>query len=446
MLIRPLPCRLLDPADCLAAALAGWEDLAPGTPLSVILPASGLAAAMPAGAVPDLWFWARPETGRSRLACGTARVLEASGPQRLAQLAERWAELRRGWRVLDPAATGAVPCGFLGLGFDAAATARLTLPELALETGPHGSSACFSAIADGRSAGAVLRDWLQAHERLTQALAQPQPPAEPPALRRLGADPEDTAWLHRTAAAVADIRSGRLDKLVLTRIVRVAADRAIDCSRVTRRLAERHSGCAILAVGRDDGVLLAATPERLAAVSGGRVASDALAGTAPHDGSDLAGNAKERHEHRLVVDWIVAGLGEVCTALSLPDEPQVMRLPRLRHLWTPVRGRLRPARGLLDVVARLHPTPAVAGLPLTSALGWLAEHGDTRADWYTGAAGWLDLAGDGEVHVVLRAALVRGAAADLYAGAGIVAQSDPAAELAETAWKLRTMLEALEDG
>jgi menaquinone-specific isochorismate synthase len=321
------------------------------------------------------------------------------------------------------------------------------LPRLALDGCPDGLAATFAAVADGRAAEAVLAEWLATYHQVMSSLLQPPVPPRPQRLTRRGEIPESHDWLDRARAAVTDIRAGRLDKVVLTRTVSVTAETAIDPAHLVRRLTERHPGCAILAVGRPDGILIAATPERLVRLAGCRVASDALAGTCPRSGDPrraLLGNAKERHEHRLVVHWITSGLADVCTALSLPDGPQVMTLPRLHHLWTPVRGRLRPGRGLLDVVQRLHPTPAVAGAPVAAALAWLERHGDHRPDWYTGAAGWVDLDGDGEVHVVLRAALLDGAGADLFAGAGIVADSDPEAELAETELKLRTLLEALD--
>lgn len=444
MLIRRLESPAPAVAEALRAALADWPELPAGTPLCVTLPLPGISLSGLPAVLPGLWYWAKPDAGLIRLATGSALTLEAGGAGRLSALSERLAALRARWLVRDPAGCGRRPALFLGLAFDAAQPARLTLPRLALDAGRHGTAATFAAVADGLPAEAVLAGWLDA---LDAALSPPPPEPPPLRLRRLGEEPARDAWLERVAAAVHDIRAGRLDKVVLTRTLKVAADAPLDAARLTRRLTERHPGCAVIAVQRPDGLLVAATPERLAKVAGGRVASDALAGTcrrAADSALRLLADAKERHEHRLVVDWITRGLSEVCTALSLPDAPQVMTLPRLQHLWTPVRGRLRGDRGLLDVLQRLHPTPAVAGLPMAAALDWLQQHGDIRADWYTGAAGWLDLDGNGEVHVVLRAALLQGNAAALFAGAGIVAQSDPHAEFAETELKLRTMLEALD--
>jgi salicylate biosynthesis isochorismate synthase len=118
----------------------------------------------------------------------------------------------------------------------------------------------------------------------------------------------------------------------------------------------------------------------------------------------------------------------------------------VQHLWSPVRGKKKPNTGVLDLAARLHPTPAVGGSPRTEALDWLSQQGESRRGWYTGAFGWMDASGDGELSVVLRCGVVKENHVDLFAGAGIVAGSDPSQELAETEWKLLTMQGALQVG
>jgi menaquinone-specific isochorismate synthase len=154
-------------------------------------------------------------------------------------------------------------------------------------------------------------------------------------------------------------------------------------------------------------------------------------------------SAKDRHEHRLVVGWIEEALGALCETLDVPAEPRRMTLGKLQHLWTPIAGTLNEGADLLQAAQRLHPTPAVAGLPLSAARAVLDELGETRSGWYTGATGWINRAGDGELAVVLRCALLNGYMAELAAGGGIVAASQPDAEFAETELKLQTMLDAL---
>jgi isochorismate synthase len=160
-------------------------------------------------------------------------------------------------------------------------------------------------------------------------------------------------------------------------------------------------------------------------------------------GNRLLSDPKERSEHAFVVEALRAGLAEVSTRVIADAEPRLRKLANLQHLLTPVHGQLAPGRTILDVVDRLHPTPAVGGSPREPALELIREREDLDRGWYAGPIGWLNRAGEGEFVVGLRSALLRSSEATLFAGCGIVAESDPAAELAESNWKLRPMLAAL---
>ena len=154
---------------------------------------------------------------------------------------------------------------------------------------------------------------------------------------------------------------------------------------------------------------------------------------------------KAQHEHSLVVDSIQSALAPLCRELALPDTPAVVKLRNLQHLWTGIKGTLRSGVSLLDAARRLHPTPAVAGTPTATACRWLQDHENLARGWYSGIVGWLQPNGDGELSVLLRCAVLQGRSAELFAGAGIVADSDPQAELQETEIKLRAMLEAMQE-
>ena len=216
-------------------------------------------------------------------------------------------------------------------------------------------------------------------------------------------------------------------------------------------LDSQYPNCAQYAYGGEDYTLVGASPERLVKLDGTRVTVDALASTTVR-GSDgaadeylaasLLASSKARKEHQFVVDDIVAALKPVCRALEVPSWPRLLKLPTLQHLWSPIQGKVCSGVSVLQLIDRLHPTPAVGGVPRDSALSWLAEAGESRG-WYTGALGWLCPDGSGEATVVLRCAVLRGRTAELYAGAGIVADSDPRMELAETELKFQTMLDAL---
>src|SRR5207244_3717166 len=184
--------------------------------------------------------------------------------------------------------------------------------------------------------------------------------------------------------------------------------------------------------------------------AGTHLETAALAGTAPRGAShaadralaqSLGSSSKERREHALVMDDVGARLETLCREVTI-GAPRILPLDSVQHLHSRVTARLRPRRGLLDAVAALHPTPAIAGAPRGAALAALRGRELFARGWYGGGVGWLDASG-GEVAVVIRTALVRGTRATLFAGAGIVAGSDWRAELEETRLKMRPLLAAL---
>jgi isochorismate synthase len=253
-------------------------------------------------------------------------------------------------------------------------------------------------------------------------------------------------------ATLAAIAAGRFDKAVLARRVTAALPRPANLGRIVHELTRRYAECNVFTLPYGVATVLAASPERLAVKRGSSIVSHALAGTARRDGqpqrdADLAealfACQKERDEHAFVVDAIVATLGALCDTIDAPASPTVMRLHNVQHLWTPISGRLRSGVSLLEAVARLHPTPAVAGYPRDAAMAWLGEIGERRGGCYSGVAGWIDGDGDGEAAVILRSALIEGTTVSLWAGAGIVAGSQPAEELAETDLKMAALLDVL---
>ena len=189
------------------------------------------------------------------------------------------------------------------------------------------------------------------------------------------------------------------------------------------------------------GTFVAATPERLVAVNDRGVTTEALAGTArrgPGEAQALMASRKDRHEHRVVVEDLAAGLRPLCERLDVPDTPEIKTLRSLLHLRTPIHGRLRASSHVLSIAARLHPTPAIVGSPAAAASRWLATNEGFDRGHYAGPVGWFDGQGNGELAIALRSALIRDGQTWAFAGAGIVAASDPAAEWHETEAKLAT--------
>jgi menaquinone-specific isochorismate synthase len=333
------------------------------------------------------------------------------------------------------------------------ATARGTLslrvPQVLARSSPEGTVLVLTARRDETPVQGIARAWREEAARLLS------PAAEARAGRILGATsaPDAAEWRRRVQAAVAAIGADEIVKLVLSRRVAVRMSDRIDATALARRLAGLHPGCHVFSLPYGDGHVVAASPEPLAVKRGSRMTSHALAGTAKRHGAAdddahaaeaLRASPKERQEHAVVVDSIAARMRTFCTRVEHSAAPTVRQLRFVQHLWTPVTGELREGIGLLDAVARLHPTPAVLGEPPQAARDWLERLDERRDGLYSGVAGWIDLAGDGDAAVVLRAAQVEDRSAVLWAGAGIMADSDPDAEMAETELKLATMLEVLE--
>jgi menaquinone-specific isochorismate synthase len=257
------------------------------------------------------------------------------------------------------------------------------------------------------------------------------------------------AWCRLVVDAAGAVAAGRLDKVVLARAVTVTADRPFRPAEVARRLTASHPSCMVFSVAG----FVGASPELLVDRGGEQIRSQPLAGTAARPGRSggddelaprLLSSAKERGEHRLVVDAVAAVLSRYCDELSVPPVPTLVPLGTLAHLGTLIVGRLRPPLPTaLDLVGAIHPSPAVGGTPTDAALGYIDAVEGLDRGRYAGPVGWVDGRGDGCFAVGIRSAQIEGRRARLMAGVGVVAGSDAAAELAETDLKLQPMLAAL---
>ncbi len=323
---------------------------------------------------------------------------------------------------------------------DAAAT--LVVPSVSVLS-RYGEVAVATVIGDDPGQDAIDR-LLEEHGSFA-----PQPPPDSFVLESTRPHSD---FLERVAAAVEEVRSGRLDKVVIAREVRVEGNRPLRQGDLLERLRSLHPSCLTFAIGG----FIGATPELLLRRRGAAVESHPLAGTAARSGDAeadrrveeaLLGSEKERKEHRAVVDAIANGLGASVAELDVGDVPKIVELRNVSHLGTEIRGTLKPDAvgnfpNALEVLSLIHPTPAVAGTPVDLALEYLQKCEELERDRYAGAVGWMDASGDGEWHLGIRCAIVEDRTARLFAGVGIVADSDPAAELAETQLKLQAFLAA----
>jgi isochorismate synthase len=263
-------------------------------------------------------------------------------------------------------------------------------------------------------------------------------------------DPEQQRYEDLVRLARDAIRKGDAEKIVLARAMRLAGTYSPEGTLAELR--RMHPGCTLFAVRRGDACFLGATPERLVTRRGRAVHVDAIAGTArrgatPDEDARLAAgllaSRKDQTEHAIVVRMIRDNLAPVCDRISVPEEAVVRRLRTVQHLSTPITGTLRGETGILSLAARLHPTPAVGGYPRGAALAFLRRNEGLDRGWYAGPIGWSGPAGDGDFVVGIRSMLLRPEEAVLFAGCGIMADSDPAAEYAESCLKLDSFRSAL---
>ncbi|MGE5594974.1 MAG: isochorismate synthase [Hyphomicrobiales bacterium] len=305
----------------------------------------------------------------------------------------------------------------------------------------------------GEWSGSVTVRWQRSPQALAEAIAcalegVPAAPVGPGRRPVPGADPR--AWTASVAEAVRRIHRGAFEKVVLARSIELECDR--ERPEIVARLAERYPATFVFSLRACDATWLGATPERLVSLHHGRVRAASLAGSRPRAAdpaeddrlaAELFASAKERAEHAVVVEVVREALEPLCTMLTVPREPELMRIPNIQHLYTPVAGQVRPGVDIFGLVAAMHPTPAVGGWPRQASLAAIRELEAMDRGWYAAPIGWVDLAGEGEFAVALRSALIEPGRATLYAGAGVVAGSDPEQELAETELKLRPLREAV---
>jgi isochorismate synthase len=268
--------------------------------------------------------------------------------------------------------------------------------------------------------------------------------------------PAAAGYADAVAKAVDRIRSGELRKVVLARTIEVEAGRTLDPRPLLHRLRAVDPDAYTFAMPTDEGVIVGASPELLVSRRGRQVRSNPLAGSAARSGDPeedranadaLAGSSKDREEHAIVVEAVAETLRPLCDELTWDPEPVLRETPNVWHLSTSFVGVLRdPAPTALDLVAGLHPTPAIAGSPTNAALAVIEELEPFDRGRYAGPVGWIDAEGDGEWAIALRCAELLGDRATLFAGAGIVADSYPSLEVDETERKFRAFLDALRWG
>jgi menaquinone-specific isochorismate synthase len=333
-------------------------------------------------------------------------------------------------------------------------TGPVALASLVFDPAAAGSVVVVPKVVLGRRDG---RSWLTlvtppGAVQVPRLRRRPTAAAQPVRARLCGAVPGEDDWGASVATAVTRLAAGELDKVVLARAVDVVADEPLDARVVAARLADRFPACFTYVC---DG-LVGASPELLVRRTGRHAESLVLAGTVRRGDSEeedaalereLTSSAKDAHEHRLAVDSVRDVLAGVAREVDCDPAPQLLRLANVSHLATHVEAWLpAPAPSALALATALHPTAAVGGTPREQALETIRSLEAAPRGRYAGPVGWLDRRGDGEFALALRCAQLDGRSARLWAGAGIVAESRPSAEIAETSAKLDAVLNALLGG
>ncbi|MDO8212887.1 isochorismate synthase MenF [Conexibacter sp. CPCC 206217] len=456
--VRRARSRATAQADRTGEALA-----AVSVPLRGVDPTAVVVASRQPG---EPWFaLEQPDRdGTALAALGCVRAIEASGEDRFDAVARTWERLAAD-AVADPpdgpAGTGLVAVGGFAFApqggrsptWSGFAPGSLQVPQIAFARRGRDVRLTVAALATPDDDPAQLLAAIEA--RLEALVAAPSLPLLDPAPSGrydvVSAMPPEH-YEGAVVRAVERIRAGELEKVVLAREVQVHAPQAHDPGAVFGALRDGFPGCFVYAVGRGEATFVGATPELLVRRDGERASTVALAGSTrrsadpavdDHLGEALLRSDKDRGEQAIVTRRIARALRPHSVWVTAAPEPVVVRVANIQHLATPIRAQLSQPIGAMTLANVLHPTPAVGGEPFATAERLIPQLEGFDRGWYAGPVGWTDANGDGELCVALRCALLRGPVAHLYAGVGVVRDSDPAAELAETEIKLQALLPVL---
>ncbi len=423
-------------------------------------------------ALGECFFWERPAQQHALIGTGAAATIETGGDTRFSDAAAaRRALLSDAVVAYAPetartASSGPVLCG--GFTFDPHTPRTqlwadfpdglLILPEILLSYSPAQTTLTVNRMvrADDdieQCAWKIAASVELLQTAIRQALASYR---QESGTELSVQDVRPAAeWMTTVENMVARIRQGDFDKVVLARdiqVTRKGAGEAFDIGATLQRLRESYPAAYVFAFQRGRRFFVGATPEQLVRSEHGQVQTMALAGSARRGeneeedtriGMELLQSQKNNSEHAIVVAMVRAALKNHCTGVSVSSTPRLLKLQNVQHLKTSISGELLPGRCILDLLADLHPTPAVGGFPRQEALAAIRETELLDRGWYAAPLGWINADGHGEFAVALRSGLIDGSEARLFAGCGIVADSDAEAEFAESCLKFQVMLHAL---
>ncbi|HET8911382.1 MAG TPA: isochorismate synthase [Ktedonobacteraceae bacterium] len=423
----------------------------------------------------ERFYWERPDKQDALVGLGVVFKIETSGPTRYTTASQIWQDLLQS-AIIDYAPGvstdqpgGPLLCG--GFAFDESSqhtdlwegfsAGSLRLPRFLFgQAGQSSTLTINQLVEETDDVEELLEDICSSLHRLKSAV---EDSGSQPDLQTSGIlyhHPNQSLqsrqeWMNLVERNVQQIQQGAYKKVVLARAIQVEtgnADEAFLAEDVLARLRELYPGAYVFAIQRGSRYFVGATPERLVKAQQGHISTMALAGTAPRGsseeedqqiGQELLQSMKNAGEHRIVVDMIKQAMIRFCTQLQVANTPHLLKLKNVQHLATDISGELRNGHSILEIVATLHPTPAVGGVPRRAALQAIRSGERLDRGWYAAPVGWLDARGNGEFAVALRSGLLNHDLATLFAGCGIVGDSEPASEYIESCLKLQVMLRGL---
>ncbi len=420
----------------------------------------------------ERFFWSRPSEQRALVGAGITTAIKTSKSTGVADAATTWRKLQQRTIISTPVEATPLytsgPLFFGGFAFDSShpSTALwqdfpdglLILPRLLFHCDETNAGLTINTLVQPSTAieqlvEEISTNILSLNSSMEHMNRQPLEPTN--SVDKLTAQNilTPTAWMKQITDAVQMIRQGAFEKVVLARAVQVSnQQQPFAIPVVLNRLRESYPDAYVFAIQRGERYFVGATPERLLCSADGQIQTMALAGSAPRGataaedrqlGIALLNSEKNQGEHQVVVAMIQQALEALCSRVWVANSAHLLKLKNIQHLQTPISGDLLPGHSILEAIDDLHPTPAVGGYPRQPALAFIRAHEQLDRGWYAAPIGWIGASGNGEFAVALRSALIDGKQATLFAGCGIMADSNAESEFAESCLKLQVMLRGL---
>ena len=410
----------------------------------------------------ERFFWKDPKDEIILVGIGIAKLIQLDHPaERFKHVEHAWETLLKESLVSNPhQEIGVGPVIFGGFSFDPLkektslwskyTDSMFYLPRFLLSLIKGKAYLTTNIVCTPQDEEYLLKKIVDERNELLVSLQGPFAAELPELKDKREISPE--SWKQTVDHIVNELKCGPLKKVVLARELRLLFEDSVNAEGVLHNLDEQQHESFIFAFESNGDCFIGASPERLVKKQENEIFSTCLAGTirrgetAEEDrllGEELLQDQKNLIEHQYVVEMIKKALEEACDEIILPSKPKLMKIRDIQHLYTPVIGKCRPNTSLLLLVEKLHPTPALGGLPKREAVEKIREVEELDRGLYAGPIGWLDYQGNGEFAVSIRSGLIQGNEASLFAGCGVVADSDSASEFLETSLKFRPMLRAL---